>query len=834
MITARRAESESGILAPTQRHDTAHAGVLRRVVGNTAISLVGQGVTWTSTLLLTMAYGRYLGDARFGELYFAITFVMLVGFPLEFGFNQQLTRDLAQAPERAARYLANTLALKFMLWIVLYGALGALAWALGYSAEERVLVAVCGVTLLSTGLGGAFAAVHYARQRLIFPVVATIIEKGLAAAAGYLWLRFGAGPREMTFVLLAGSTAGMLWQGSWALRGTGRGFALDGALMRQLIRTSLPFLTYGVLGVIYYRLDTVLLSLLTNTTVVGWYGAGYRLFDTLVFLPNIIILAIMYPVFSRLSTTSHATLKLAVEKSLNFLLFCGIPIAAGMIAAAPNIIGFLYHRVEFTHTVPALQALAPGLVFLYANTAFNSVLMSTHREKKIALMAGIALVFNLALNLVLIPRIQHVGAAAATSLTELLLLLLSLVFVPRDLLPARSLIVAGKAIVAAGLMAGAVLLLGTYNILIILPVAAVVYLGAATILGTIPRADLLALAGAVRRKAARAAAATDAPEPEMPDAAAPMRRGVLTPQPPLLARSGGGGAATVAEMGYTPAATMADMSGAEPYPWVGMEFTFPPYVPDPRDLASDRAAPFRAFVVMPLRETGRPAPAPSPWPSRFDEADPFDDPRDETPDPAPLPPEKNVQHIPSRTGRASLPAALVKYATNHVIAHIPSYRIRHGWYRRVLGWHIEPHAAILLGQHVQMAGVRSSGRKVRIGTGTVINQGCLLYTTGGLEIGREVSISAGVWLVTGTHDMNHPDFPDEYRPIVIGDHAWIGARATILAGVTIGEGAVVMAGAVVARDVPPFAVVGGVPARVVSERRLRNPSYQIAFRPPLE
>ena len=139
---------------------------------------------------------------------------MLVGFPLEFGFNQQLTRDLAQAPERAARYLANTLALKFMLWIVLYGALGALAWALGYSAEERVLVAVCGVTLLSTGLGGAFAAVHYARQRLIFPVVATIIEKGLAAAAGYLWLRFGAGPREMTFVLLAGSTAGMLWQGA--------------------------------------------------------------------------------------------------------------------------------------------------------------------------------------------------------------------------------------------------------------------------------------------------------------------------------------------------------------------------------------------------------------------------------------------------------------------------------------------------------------------------------------------------------------------------------------------------------------------------------------------
>ncbi len=69
---------------------------LRKVVGNTVISLLGQGVTWTSTLLLTIAYGRFLGDVKFGELYFAITFVMLIGFPIEFGFNQQLTREVAQ------------------------------------------------------------------------------------------------------------------------------------------------------------------------------------------------------------------------------------------------------------------------------------------------------------------------------------------------------------------------------------------------------------------------------------------------------------------------------------------------------------------------------------------------------------------------------------------------------------------------------------------------------------------------------------------------------------------------------------------------------------------
>src|SRR5258708_39855856 len=106
---------------------------LRRVVNNTAISLAGQVVTWTSTLLLTSAYGRFLGDVKFGELYFAITFIMLIGFPLEFGFNQQLTRDVAQEPSKALRYFSTTLLMKVALWFVLYGLLLSLACLLLYT-----------------------------------------------------------------------------------------------------------------------------------------------------------------------------------------------------------------------------------------------------------------------------------------------------------------------------------------------------------------------------------------------------------------------------------------------------------------------------------------------------------------------------------------------------------------------------------------------------------------------------------------------------------------------------------------------------------------------------
>ena len=473
---------------------------LRRVVDNATISLLGQAVTWVSTLLLTIAYGRFLGDVKFGELYFAITFVLLIGFPIEFGFNQQLTRDVAQEPARALRYLSNTLFIKGILWLVLYGLILLACWLLGYSPEERLLVEICGFTLLSTATANAFASIHYSFERTAFPVVGSILEKGLSALVGIILLRNGAGVQVIAFVLLGGSLTNALWQASWFFRLVGTHFSIDPALIRDLIKTSIPFLAYGVLGVIYYRIDTLLLSLMTSTAVVGWYGAAYRLFDTLIFLPSLVISAIMYPVFSKLSLSSEASMKTAIEKSTNFLLICVIPIATTLIVAAPNIIGFLYHRSEFSHSIPALQGLAPGLVFLYVNSVLTSILVSTKREKKITIMAAIAFVFNLGSNLILIPLYQHVGSAIVTSLTEMLLFCISMLFIPRHLLPLGSLRVGAKTVIASLVMALAILPLRVFNIFVILAVAMPVYCAVATLLGTIPREDLQALYGAVRRR----------------------------------------------------------------------------------------------------------------------------------------------------------------------------------------------------------------------------------------------------------------------------------------------------------------------------------------------
>lgn len=178
--------------------------------------------------------------------------------------------------------------------------------------------------------------------------------------------------------------------------------------------------------------------------------------------------------------------------------------------------------------------------------------------------------------------------------------------------------------------------------------------------------------------------------------------------------------------------------------------------------------------------------------------------------------------------------SFVRYATNHIIAHVPSYGVRHAWYRGVWGWQIGPGASVLMGQRVVTGGLRWSRGLVTIGEDSVINHGCLLTPFLPISIGKHVSISAGVSLIIGGHDINDPRFVGYAAPITIEDYVWIGMNATILGGVTIGRGAVVATGALVTKDVPPFAVVAGAPARVIKWRALENPEYSLAFRPLFE
>jgi len=152
------------------------------------------------------------------------------------------------------------------------------------------------------------------------------------------------------------------------------------------------------------------------------------------------------------------------------------------------------------------------------------------------------------------------------------------------------------------------------------------------------------------------------------------------------------------------------------------------------------------------------------------------------------------------------------YVCNHLVASIPSRRIRLSFYRRIMGFQLEDGVAIHLGASFDCA------RGLKIGRASVVNEKCRLDPRGGITIGNNVAIAAQTIILTADHDLNAPDFRGRERPVVIEDFVFIGTRAMILPGVTLCRGAVVAAGAVVSRDVKALDIVGGVPARSIGTR----------------
>lgn len=118
-------------------------------------------------------------------------------------------------------------------------------------------------------------------------------------------------------------------------------------------------------------------------------------------------------------------------------------------------------------------------------------------------------------------------------------------------------------------------------------------------------------------------------------------------------------------------------------------------------------------------------------------------------------------------------------------------------------------------------------RNIEVGEDTIIGDHAFLDGRDKLKIGNHVDIASSVMIYNAEHDLSSPDFVAVNAPVYINDYVFIGPRVIIMPGVTIGRGAVVAGGAVVTKDVEPFTIVGGVPAKVIGERANKNPNYKL-------
>ena len=183
-------------------------------------------------------------------------------------------------------------------------------------------------------------------------------------------------------------------------------------------------------------------------------------------------------------------------------------------------------------------------------------------------------------------------------------------------------------------------------------------------------------------------------------------------------------------------------------------------------------------------------------------------------------PTQDTQYSPKKALRNQVAAFVQGYCRymDMEVGKIPSHHIRNFIYMTVFHTRIDKRAVVYFGAEIRCH------RKLSIGKGSIIGDKAILDARNGLTIGKNVTLSSNVSIYTEQHDHRDPDFlcisttGIKACDVTLEDYVWIGPNVIVLPGVHIGEGAVVGAGAVVTKDIPPYTVNVGIPAKAVGER----------------
>jgi O-antigen/teichoic acid export membrane protein len=199
--------------------------------------------------------------------------------------------------------------------------------------------------------------------------------------------------------------------------------AFDFAVWKKFLKESYPVGISAIIVFAYFKLDTILLSILKTSADVGIYNAAYKVLENIAFFPAMFVGLVM-PIMSRYIFHEREKFELVADKTFKVFLVLTVPLFIGTLFLAGGIIR-LIGGAEFVDSVPVLRLLAAAMVFIFFGNFFTNIIIAGSLQRKLMGILLFCAIFNVSLNLILIPRFSYIGAAITSSLTEGLVVLFS-------------------------------------------------------------------------------------------------------------------------------------------------------------------------------------------------------------------------------------------------------------------------------------------------------------------------------------------------------------------------------------------------------------------------
>ena len=400
-------------------------GASRTIRRNAAALGAGQLFTWIMTLAWTLVVPRILGPDGMGMIVTGMSVVAMLQIAMGGGTALYVTREIVVSHERASRIVASASIARLML--IPAFALAIVLWAhfAGYGAQQNLVLYLCGAATAIVLVGEPLASYFQATERMHCTAILLAINKASQGLAGIVLavLGFGALGFAACWVVTAGIVIvlGLRWVRRYLhieWRTTRRDLA-------EMFRGSATYWAGGLFFTIYAWIDTAMLSLMTNPTVVAWYGVPMRLWGTFLIIPSLAS-SVFLPKLVAANERSRGELERVARGPVELAFVLSLPVATAIaVAAGPGM--RLIYGPSFARAAPVLIILGLNLIPMYLNVMLGFVCIAANKVGRWNWLLAGATVFNPVVNAILIPYTQHrfgngaIGAAIALALTEALI-----------------------------------------------------------------------------------------------------------------------------------------------------------------------------------------------------------------------------------------------------------------------------------------------------------------------------------------------------------------------------------------------------------------------------
>ena len=394
-----------------------------KLVKNSVWLFLSEVLSKVTALGIQIIAARYLGENGFGVFGFAF---IATGVFLDFidnGLKVFLTRSISRSPDLMADYLHNIFALKWFISFFTVLIFAVVIYMFPLDRETLKVICVIGVSLVINGYTEMYLGVFRGYEQMVLVSKLMFMQRILFFLFGFLVLLAGYQVVEFAVAFLISSVVSFFltrMQLKKIRHDLKKEF--NSVLIRKIFTESLPICGVVLFSYIYFCIDSILLFLMLGKSETGWYFAAFKIIESLaLFLAS--IRGALFPTLSRMCFHDDDHFKGLWKEALKYLIIIGLPISAGTAVLAPQLVDVLYgSHYEISGLV--LQIMAIPFFILILNEFIAYFLLSADKTRKVLNITLSGAIFNIALNLLVIPKWGLIGASVVAGLTEFLLLIL--------------------------------------------------------------------------------------------------------------------------------------------------------------------------------------------------------------------------------------------------------------------------------------------------------------------------------------------------------------------------------------------------------------------------